>query len=175
MVPAVSASGRGPPEQHRGPLVHHHHGYSTKTYRGVDYMKILVFGGRHFDNYEFVASILDRFEPTHIVHGAASGADTLSGRYAHLNRIPCTPYPAHWKRKDPRTGRIYIDRGAGTKRNKRMLADSKPDLLIGFPGNTGTAHMRDYAAAQGYKVYTFDPSTPHGSQQNPLEAERQPS
>ena len=132
-------------------------------------MKILVFGGRHFDNYDFLARILDRFSPTHIVHGAASGADTLGGRYAALNHIPCTPYHDRWRQKDPRTGRVYIDRGAGIKRNKYMLALSKPDLLIGFPGNKGTKHMLDHARGQGYKVLTFDPSAPPGSDQNPLD------
>ena len=117
-------------------------------------MKVLVFGGRDFQDYTLLTGVLDKIEPTHIVHGAAKGADSLAGRYAKEHSIPCTPYPAIWQKKDPRTGWTYTDRGAGIKRNKRMLADSKPDLLVGFPGGNGTAHMRDHATKAGYKVIT---------------------
>ena len=132
-------------------------------------MKVLVFGGRDFHNYALVKKVLDQVRPSHIVHGAAGGADSLGGRYAREHNIPCTPYPAFWKRMDPRTGRTYTDRRAGINRNKRMLADSKPDLLIGFPGGTGTAHMRDHATSKGYRVVMIPPSgeTPAALTQSP--------
>ena len=91
-------------------------------------MKILGCGGRKYADYTRVRETLDIINPIHIIHGAATGADSLVGRYAKENSIPCNAYPAEWRKTDPRTGRTYIDRGAGIERNKRMLLSSKRDL-----------------------------------------------
>lgn len=123
-------------------------------------MKILGCGGRKYANYARVREVLNIIQPTHIVHGAATGADTLVGRYAKENSIQCNAYPAQWKRKDPRTGRIYIDKGAGFQRNKEMLLTSKPDLVIALPGGNGTKHMVKFAQENGYPVITIPDAGP---------------
>ena len=123
-------------------------------------MKVLFTGGRTYSDYDRVTQVLDVIQPTHIIHGAAKGADSLVGRYAAEHRIRCTPYPAQWRKKDPRTGRIYVDRSEGIKRNKRMLLQSRPDLVIAFPGGNGTAHMSDFARSNGYRVVRIPGSGP---------------
>ena len=115
-------------------------------------MKVLVCGGRTYSNYPRVTEVLNIINPDHIVHGAAKGADSLGGRYAKEHSLPCSPYPAQWEKVDPRTGRTYTDRGAGTERNKRMLLHSKPDLVVAFPGGPGTRHMTNFARTHGYRV-----------------------
>ena len=123
-------------------------------------MKILGCGGREYRDYARVTEVLDIIGPTHIVHGAANGADSLAGRYARDHSIPCKTYPAEWKKTDPVTGHAYIDRGAGLERNKRMLLSSKPDLVVAFPGGNGTKHMVNFAKKNGYRVIIIPTAGP---------------
>ena len=123
-------------------------------------MKVLGCGGRTYSDYPRVKQVMDIIRPTEMVHGAATGADTLVGRYAKQHSIPCRAYRAEWKKKDPRTGRIYIDKRAGFDRNEFMLLNSKPDLVIAFPGGNGTKHMANFARSKGYTVITIPSSGP---------------
>lgn len=51
---------------------------------------------------------------------------------------------------------IHGQRLAGPMRNKQMLVEGKPELVIAFPGGTGTAHMCGIAEAAGVKVLKVD-------------------
>ncbi len=110
-------------------------------------MKVLVCGGRDFDDREFVRIVLDRIHAetpiTGIVHGAATGADTLAGWWATINEIPNLDYPAMWK---------LHGRAAGPIRNQQMLDEEKPDMVVAFPGGRGTANMVDQARRRGVPV-----------------------
>ena len=111
--------------------------------------KALVCGGRDFNNAKMLYEALDKMELSQIIHGAAKGADSLAGQYAKSRSIACQTYPANWKPQGP-TG--PLDRGAGFKRNQKMLDQGQPDLVIAFPGGNGTRNMAKIAAAQGFKV-----------------------
>jgi YspA, cpYpsA-related SLOG family len=90
--------------------------------------------------------VLDGLEPMQvsmIIHGAAPGADTLTGRWAELRRIPVEAFPPDWEKRS---------RAAGPIRNARMLAEGKPDLEVAFPGGHGTANMVKQARAAGVEV-----------------------
>ena len=52
-------------------------------------------------------------------------------------------YPADWDTHG---------RGAGPIRNKQMLEEGKPDLVIAFPGGKGTANMIGQAKEAGIPV-----------------------
>jgi hypothetical protein len=112
-------------------------------------MKILVCGGRKFGlcirDIELLQKTLDSYDKTNlvIVHGAAAGADSLAGRWALENDVSVEEYPALWSK---------YGRYAGIERNERMLLSSNPDLVIAFPGGTGTAHMKRFARSEGYAV-----------------------
>ena len=73
-----------------------------------------------------------------VIHGAASGADTLASLYAKRRRdLRIQAHPAQWD--------LYGWR-AGPIRNRAMLEIGKPDLVIYFTidkdePTTGTAHM----------------------------------
>lgn len=97
-------------------------------------MKILVCGGRDFKDWALLEKILDQYleRVPHIIHGDAKGADSLSDNWAYLNNLPCTRYPALWKKHG---------KAAGPIRNQQMLDESDPDLVIAFPGGVGTADM----------------------------------
>ncbi len=64
--------------------------------------KVIVAGGRDFDNYEFLKEKLDEtFEslgdldahPIEIISGMADGADTLGIKYAKEHKLTMVLYP----------------------------------------------------------------------------------
>lgn len=99
--------------------------------RGVEPVKVIVCGGRDYADQERVNRVLDGINIAAIAHGGAKGADALAGLYAARKGIPVQEYAADWSQ----------GRAAGPRRNERMLRESKPDLVIAFPGGKGTAHM----------------------------------
>lgn len=108
--------------------------------------RALICGGRNWNDEELTFEALDilhRKRPFSVViHGAASGADTLAGRWAKSKGIPVQEFPADWR---PAHLGGRTDRGAGYKRNLTMLHDGKPDIVIAFPGGSGTRHMMNSA------------------------------
>ena len=122
---------------------------------------ILVAGGRNYFNKTAVFEALDRLHAatpvTKVVHGNASGADTLGGRWAADRGIACTPYPPSRKLDGP--GRDWKFR-----RNERMLHHARPHLVITFPGGPGTQHMVKTARNADYQIWDLRP----GPAQQPL-------
>lgn len=114
-------------------------------------MKVLVCGGRDFSDAAWLSVVLIEANKMRkintIVHGAARGADSIAGAWAQLNSITEEQYPADWKRDG---------KAAGPIRNIKMLAESKPDLVIAFPGGKGTAHMVKIAREKSIPVVEAD-------------------
>lgn len=100
-------------------------------------MKILVCGSRKYNDIKKVYETLDKLDATYqitaVVHGAASGADTLAGRWAEQRGKIIFAVPADWER---------YGKSAGPKRNIKMLTDH-PDIgmIVAFPGGAGTRDM----------------------------------
>jgi hypothetical protein len=111
-------------------------------------MRLLVCGGRDFDDKEFVFYTLDRVHAkrpvTCLIHGAARGADTLAADWALDRGVLCNAYPADWERDGKRAGPI---------RNQKMLDVGKPEGVVAFSGGRGTADMIRRAEAAGLPVY----------------------
>lgn len=95
-------------------------------------MRVLVCGGRKFNDYDLLVLVLDAISITVIIEGEASGADSLARRYGVSKGIEVRRCPADWN---------TIGRAAGPIRNQRMLDEERPDLVVAFPGNKGTADM----------------------------------
>lgn len=120
-------------------------------------MRILVCGGTGFDNWDLLYSTLyeihdrrsDLSKPLTIIEGGAIGADFLARVWAKYMDIPepglyiVEEYPANWKK---------YGRAAGPIRNQQMLDEGKPDLVVAFPGGTGTADMVKRAKKAGIEV-----------------------
>ncbi len=104
-------------------------------------MKLLVSGGRDFDDVEFVVTHLNRLHKarqiTQLIHGAAKGVDTIAAFWAEENGIAPRPFPAEWVE--------YGRYRAGPIRNQQMLDEGRPDALFAFPGGSGTADMVERA------------------------------
>lgn len=110
-------------------------------------MKVLVCGGRDFSDVHLLSvtlgAILEGAGITEIIHGGASGADTLAGRYAVRKGIPVTVFPADWKAHG---------KAAGPIRNAQMLSEGRPDMVVAFKGGRGTDDMIRQAKAAGVAV-----------------------
>lgn len=106
-------------------------------------MRVLVCGGRDYHHPARVWDTLDKYPVAHIVNGGATGVDDLATIYAKRYGIPFTVYPARWKEHG---------KAAGPIRNRMMLEQESPDLVIAFPGGNGTANMVTTAKEYGYRV-----------------------
>lgn len=117
-------------------------------------MKILVTGGRAFNNQRAVFDALTRLDGElpggidFVIQGGAEGADKHARLWACANERPCATFHAHWS---------TLGKAAGVLRNEWMLEFGKPDIVIAFPGGKGTAHMVRTARAAGINVRTFTP------------------
>lgn len=129
--------------------------------------RILVCGGRTFGNLtnerdfiftrlERIAAMYSKFHtpdgnwlPTDIViiTGMARGVDTVAYDWAVANHAQVDCYPADWNR---------YGNYAGPIRNKQMLEEGKPDLVLAFPGGRGTDNMKQQARRAGVMVVEVD-------------------
>lgn len=99
-------------------------------------MIVLITGGREYRNQRELTTVLDSLHAerkfTFLVHGDARGADKLSHKWAVKVGVQPVAMEALWDVEGDTSG---------TKRNARMLAFSKPDLVVAFSGGRGTANM----------------------------------
>lgn len=110
-------------------------------------LRVLVCGGRDYDDREAVDQTLDRLHAERgiacIIAGAARGADTLAAAWATDRGIALLEFPADWKTQG---------RAAGPIRNQRMLEEGAPSYVVAFPGGRGTADMVRRAEGAGLTV-----------------------
>lgn len=116
-------------------------------------MRVLVCGGRHYENRVRVYSVLDYIhKPTPItllIHGAGFGTDILAGQWAAARGVKVYAIPALWD--------VY-GKKAGPIRNQMMIDGGKPEMVVAFPGGRGTADMIARAnRVPGIKVTILGP------------------
>lgn len=125
---------------------------SALRWRWRQSFHVLVCGGREYSHrqllYGFMNELKDNLWKSGgrldvIISGCAPGADSLAIDWAKERKIELALFPAEWKK---------YRRLAGPLRNKRMLDEGKPDLVVAFPGGSGTAHMVRHAETSGVKV-----------------------
>lgn len=110
-------------------------------------MRVLVCGGRNFSDK---AGMFDALDAAHkertftvLMHGGAGGADVMSDQWAEGRGVDRMVFPANW---------AWYGRSGGPRRNKRMLLEGKPDIILAFPGGAGTENMVKIATAAGVPV-----------------------
>jgi YspA, cpYpsA-related SLOG family len=117
-------------------------------------VRVLVCGGRNFDNRAMLDATLDRLHAERgfslVIAGGAMGADTLAEEWARSRGIPCEVYRAHWE---------GLGWKAGPIRNARMIEEGRPDLVVSFPGGRGTADCVARARAAGIEVIEIQEET----------------
>jgi putative intracellular protease/amidase len=110
-------------------------------------MKILVCGGRNFDDrkmlHEVLGSMHSAMKVRHVIHSSADGAASMASAWSRLNGVMDTAYPA------------YEESAEGPIRNTKMLEDN-PDIayVVAFRGSNGTRNMVYQALAKGIPVWT---------------------
>lgn len=118
-------------------------------------MRVLVSGGRAFEPDDVVYRKLDRIHAETpialLVNGwCPTGADKHARDWCLVRKVACLSDPADWDR---------YDKAAGPIRNQKMLRDWKPDLVVAFPGNRGTANMVRLAKDAGVRVIEYPATT----------------
>lgn len=113
-------------------------------------MKIVIAGGREFNNYELLREKCDEIIDSNfaeIVSGGAKGADTLGETYAKERGYDVKLFPADWKTHG---------RKAGPIRNLQMAEYG--DMLIAFwDGNSsGTRNMIENGKKLGLVVHVIN-------------------
>jgi hypothetical protein len=110
-------------------------------------MRGLICGGRDFadaDLFDAAMARLDTmFEIDTVIQGGAAGADAMAKTSATAKGKELLSFPADWTLH----GRVD-----GPIRNKQMLDEGKPDVVIAFPGGRGTANMMGQARSAGVNV-----------------------
>lgn len=106
-------------------------------------MKIIVTGGRNYDNVQRLANVLDALSPSLVIQGGASGADYWAREWAKFNKVECITYEALWGKEG---------KAAGPLRNKRMIEENPDAIVIAFAGGRGTENCYDQAFQDGLIV-----------------------
>ena len=117
---------------------------------------VLVCGGRAYKDDEYLFAKLEELLAARsincLVHGGATGADSLAGAFAKQKGWNVKVFYADW---------VKDGRAAGPKRNVRMLKEGKPDLILGFPTygdeNKGTQHMLRIGREAGVETIEVEP------------------
>jgi hypothetical protein len=110
-------------------------------------MRVLVCGGRDYQDYEYFCAVMDKLHEKHgvteIVQGGANGADKMAACWAKAKGIPMTEVKADWNQ---------YGKAAGHIRNGEMLK-LNPEMVIAFPGGRGTANMFQQACKAGVTAF----------------------
>lgn len=122
-------------------------------------VRLLVCGDRNWKDMDIVLSLFQRLRAAGVkvevvIDGAARGADSLGHMVARQLALPCNRYPADWNK---------YGRGAGPIRNRQMLDEGKPNLVVAFhdrlEDSKGTRNMVRQALKAGVMVLHYSHNT----------------
>lgn len=113
-------------------------------------MKTIIAGSRSITRLHVVRDAIHAsgFNVSEVVSGAARGVDRLGERWARLNEIPVTRFPAGWRDQDG-----VPNRAAGFQRNERMAEYAEALVAIWDGESPGTRHMIRTAEERGLVVF----------------------
>lgn len=110
---------------------------------------VVVSGSRYLTEPDVVKSVLNELFKDYpngtLIHGGAKGVDSFAGKLAKEAGYEVIVCLAEWDK---------YGKSAGPIRNKKMIDDYSPDLLIAFPipESRGTYQTIEYAKKK--KLYT---------------------
>ena len=109
-------------------------------------MRIIVCGGRNYNNVAHVWRELDRIHEqtpiSAVMHGGANGVDAIARDWAVGQGVTRYICKADW---------VKHGKAAGPLRNARMM-EWQPDFVVAFPGGKGTQDCVAKARVAGIKV-----------------------
>lgn len=117
-------------------------------------MRIIIAGGRAFNDYLFVRNMFDnnfRKSDYEIISGNARGADALGEKLAKEYGFKLTLFPADWDKYGKSAGYIRNDKMA------RYASQEEAALLAFWDGKSkGTKSMIDLALKNKIHVLVFN-------------------
>jgi hypothetical protein len=113
---------------------------------------MIVCGSRDWEDRETIYKTLAEFpKDWTVIHGDCRGADRIAGAAAIHLGMTVEIYPAQWK---------IFGRKAGPIRNRQMLDEGKPDMVLAFhhdyKSSSGTKNMIKQASEQGLNTVLVD-------------------
>lgn len=90
---------------------------------------------------------VDRLYMDELIHGGTPGAAMAADSWAESRGIPVTVFRSNWTLHGPAAERI---------RDQQMLDEGRPDVVIAFPDEDGTADLAGRAEAAGITVHRID-------------------
>ena len=114
--------------------------------------RILVCGDRNWNDSEKIREVLKEYpKESVIIHGGCRGADTIAGNVAKEYGMSVIVFPAEWSKHGLAAGPI---------RNKKMLDEGKPDLVLAFhsdiSSSKGTNNMISQARKKGIETILYE-------------------
>jgi hypothetical protein len=127
---------------------------------GVGRVRVLVCGGRNYANREAVFSCLNSLPRLGLVviQGGAQGADFWARRWSEEAGVAMIEERARWRDLSHPQAVVMrnkygkYDASAGHRRNEVMLREHRPELVLAFPGGSGTTDMVTLADSAGIRV-----------------------
>lgn len=111
-------------------------------------MRVLICGDRHWFDWQAIDTYVSLLPVGSVViQGEAPGADSAAREAAVAHGYAFESYPADW---------ATYGRAAGPIRNKQMLTEGQPDLVVAFhddlENSKGTMNMISQARKAGVPV-----------------------
>ena len=109
-------------------------------------MKVIIAGSRTVMDYTILeqAVTASRFPITHVISGAARGADKMGEKWAMIHNLPLTQFPANWSTYGIRAGFV---------RNEEMSQVADALIAVWDGTSKGTRHMIETMRKKGKPVY----------------------
>lgn len=113
-------------------------------------MRILVCGSRDWTDEKSIRSVLEKYTDVTLITGGCRGADQLAFKIGKDLGFQNVVFEAEWG---------SYGRSAGPIRNRRMLDEGRPDLVIAFHEDLvrskGTKNMVSIAKAKNVPVICY--------------------
>ena len=110
-------------------------------------MRVLICAGRHYADSRVCRQVLEAFQRLHpvqvVIHGGSQFLGAHIEDWARENAADIVRYPPNWQHHGKQAERL---------RNRFMLADSRPDIVLALPGGADTEELLDQARSQGLQT-----------------------
>lgn len=110
-------------------------------------MRVLICAGRHYTDSRRCRQVLEAFQRLHpvrvVIHGGSQFLGAQIEDWAQEIGADLVRYPPNWQLHGKHAERL---------RNRFMLADSRPDIVLALPGGDDTEELLAQARTQGIQT-----------------------
>lgn len=110
-------------------------------------MRVLICAGRHYADTKMTRQVLDAYHRLRsigvLIHGGSQYLGSEVEDWAREMAVDVVRYPPNWQRHGKQAER---------HRNRFMLQDSRPDVVIALPGGEDTEELASQAKTAGIHV-----------------------